>query len=374
MIRRRASVRGSGGDGGQRTGLPSPLQGGACGVTRDGSCVAALDRRASAAPASHHHGQANHGLPARVPTVPARPLQHRDLAGPDPCHLHSSSTHPHRRSCMINCYDRLGSRGATPEQPALLCTLTPSVTNSSITFTVTDENGQSISATTSIVADVKYVSLGDSYAAGEGNPPFVTDSYNTTKDGCHRSVVAASRLLGATTTARFVHVACSGAVVSNLSAGKNGETPQFNALDKSTSLVTMSIGGNDVGFSDIVTNCALNHGCGDQVARARSNLDNLTTPSLSFNGYSPLEYAYRMVRAAAPNARIVVTGYPLLFPEKWSSTCGPFTPGDTSAINAVTREGDRRIALTAQAVGADYVDLITPFSGHSSCEDRLANE
>ena len=103
-----AAGAGLGGAGGQRTGLPSPVQG-ACGVARDGSYVAALDRRASAAPASHHHGQANSRLPARTPTGPAQPLQHLDLAGPDPCHMHSSSTHPHRRSCMINCYDRLGS-------------------------------------------------------------------------------------------------------------------------------------------------------------------------------------------------------------------------------------------------------------------------
>jgi len=64
---------GSGGAGGQRTGLPSPLQG-ACGVARDGSSVAALDRRASAAPDRHYHGQANGSLPARAhPPAPPDP-------------------------------------------------------------------------------------------------------------------------------------------------------------------------------------------------------------------------------------------------------------------------------------------------------------
>ncbi len=97
------------------TRLPSPVKG-ACGVARDGSCVTAPDRRASAAPHSHHHGQANHCLPAHPPAGPTRPLQHRGPAGPDPCHEHSSSSRPHRRSCMINCLDRLGSSCPEPRR------------------------------------------------------------------------------------------------------------------------------------------------------------------------------------------------------------------------------------------------------------------
>ena len=64
----------SGGCDAQHPGLPSPVQG-AYGVARDGSCVAALDRRASAAPDSPLNGQANHGgLPAPVRLAPTRPL------------------------------------------------------------------------------------------------------------------------------------------------------------------------------------------------------------------------------------------------------------------------------------------------------------
>src|SRR5438132_460603 len=78
----------------------------------------------------------------------------------------------------------------------------------------------------------------------------------TVTDGCHRSTKSYARLLAGFVAARQAqYVACSGAIVANLYLGQNGEPAQLGSLSSDTDLVTLTIGGNDAGFPDVLTHC-----------------------------------------------------------------------------------------------------------------------
>lgn len=104
----------------------------------------------------------------------------------------------------------------------------------------------------------KYVAMGDSYSAGEGVPAFEVGTDVAASEGtenkCHRSRQAYSQILAsnpALNLNRLNFVACSGATISDvLYSGQWNEPPQIEALSADTAVVTLTIGGNDVGFGD----------------------------------------------------------------------------------------------------------------------------
>ena len=106
-------------------------------------------------------------------------------------------------------------------------------------------------------SQTNYIALGDSYSSGEGNPPFLagTDGPN---DYCHRSPQAYSEVLGSLFGIAPRFYACSGAVTSDItSTFHDTEPPQLTqpGTDSSADLVTMTIGGNDAGFADVLQAC-----------------------------------------------------------------------------------------------------------------------
>ncbi|GAB3248012.1 hypothetical protein GCM10027456_19820 [Kineosporia babensis] len=247
----------------------------------------------------------------------------------------------------------------------------------SMSFTATTPAGLSSTAGTQVVSDVTIVSLGESYASGEANPPFVTDDYDTAANGCHRSGTAGVRQMAQRVrvpdegSTGFKHLACSGATIPQLTTGTKGEPGQLARLaaTPNVSLVTLSVGGNDIGMSSIVSKCLPAQGCQEALAQAVTALDAISTPSPAYGGISLLERTYRDVRKAAPHARLAITGYPLLFPVNDTSACTPLGKPVSDLVNAVTLELNRRIELIAQKVpDTTFVDLVEPFAGHASCE------
>ena len=237
-------------------------------------------------------------------------------------------------------------------------------------------------------AGAEVVTLGDSYASGEGAPaagatPWVTNAFGDSgADGCHRSVVSGHATYGALAVRRntgrggtgYLSAACSGATTVTLVQGFKGERSQLAAIGPRTRTVTLSIGGNDVGFSTVAAACntvAPVPGaptCATALAGSAAALQALTTAPAG--GVTPLEQLYRTVRAKAPNARVLVTGYPLLFPTTTpaSPRCEVIRPEARQAVNAATLRLNAAAAAGAKGAGAVYVDLVTPFAGHSSCE------
>ncbi|GAB2692907.1 SGNH/GDSL hydrolase family protein [Thalassiella azotivora] len=191
---------------------------------------------------------------------------------------------------------------------------------------------------------VDYVALGDSYSSGTGAPPYQSGS-------CYRSSRSYAQLWADThAVSSFAFVACGGATTDDLG-------PQLDALRPETDLVTITIGGNDVGFFDVVLTCILgsDRSCTDAVdraaVRARTELP------------GKLDRTYASVAARAPGARLVVLGYPRLVEQRgWclSST-------KRAALNRGADELAGIIADRAAAAGATYVDARQTFAGHGAC-------
>jgi len=278
-----------------------------------------------------------------------------------------------------------------PGQPAQVdCTVAPTgVAVQPVTF-FDAANPTRITARTYIVGRGWYSALGDSFSAGDGNEPYMNAfGFDTTADGCHRSAAAypvtiATQLYGGQ-TARFV--ACSGAVIRDVVVGKGKVPPgmepsQLNALDNTVDLVTISIGGNDIGFSSIATSCVLfgiictftdNTDAVNAIARiGKENdsgqiLDPSTAPGSSSDPVYTLDNIYATIRHDAPNARILVVGYPDLLPINAPCLTAGLGTDVVNWLNGVEKSLNDTIKTEAERNGAEYVDLSTAFAGHELC-------
>lgn len=191
----------------------------------------------------------------------------------------------------------------------------------------------------------RYVALGDSFAAGLGA--------GAEKGGCRLSPYSYPSVFARRSGVNLVvNAACAGATTSDLLKH------QLIALDERTDLVTVSIGGNDLGVQAIAADCAAGKAaaCRNEVTAALSLLnvlpDRLTT-------------VFSAIAQAAPNARIVVTGYTLLYD---ASDPNAKDFGTAAAINAATlglNEVVRQAVDQQRSAGKPMTFLPVDFAGHA---------
>jgi lysophospholipase L1-like esterase len=194
-----------------------------------------------------------------------------------------------------------------------------------------------------------YAALGDSYSSGTGAGPY--DS-----SGCERSQKAYAPLWSAANgVTSFRFVACSGAVTADV------RNNQLSVLDATVNRVTITIGGNDAGFASVLTTCQL--GSDSACATAVNNGKSFATNQLP----ARLDQTYAAIRGRAPNAQLIVLGYPRIF--ELSSSCGLF--GMSLYKRTVINQGADHLASViagrAGAAGATYVDVRSAFAGHGVC-------
>ncbi|MER5668616.1 SGNH/GDSL hydrolase family protein [Streptomyces mirabilis] len=170
-----------------------------------------------------------------------------------------------------------------------------------------------------------YVALGDSFSSGEANAPYLPGT-DTSRDQCHRSTSAYPQLLARqglfyaqplTDTTAFV--ACSGADTGSLRNGRYGEPSQLGALGPATTTVTISLGGNDLGFSDLVEACLHvgwngNPNCKAQKVTSPADGAKITRAQREtwLTDHLDLHSLYQEIHARAPQARIYALLYPHL--------------------------------------------------------------
>ncbi|HEX3623481.1 MAG TPA: SGNH/GDSL hydrolase family protein [Acidimicrobiales bacterium] len=207
-----------------------------------------------------------------------------------------------------------------------------------------------------------YAALGDSYAAGEGLAPFEADSGN-----CHRSPQAHPRLVAAQEGSTLDFAPCTGATVDAVVRAGG----QLASVDPRSDLVTVTVGGNDLGFAEVIGDCVID-------ADPCSHLDAQVEASLAKLGPA-LEAAYRQIKARAPGARLLVVGYPQVVadPAKvaydaCSAVNSPIPGRRVGADDAVwlRQKGAQLsdvIQGAAKAAGASYVDVAGDFAGHEAC-------
>lgn len=314
-------------------------------------------------------------------------------------------------------------------------------------------------------AEGEYVALGDSFASGQGAPDVVRpatpcsppvaqpprpgtppsqpcdtrseQSYyedGTDRPGvnmCHRAVNAYSVDIARALDLHLTFRACNGAKTEDYysrNTEQKGEPPQQEALaglGDQVKLVTLTLGGNDIGFGKVAANCAVTKllrrpqarawlgpffalatslpDCSGQVDKARSALPKLTAfepqtpcqppvaqpprpgtpdppPCRLQSTRSNLADLYRDLRAKAPRARILVLGYPRLFPIRPRGYCSTGFPPTIMTVKEMTRinrlvdelNQTTRLAIAeanAREARIEYVDVEDAFTGHDACVD-----
>ncbi|WP_037670382.1 SGNH/GDSL hydrolase family protein [Streptomyces griseus] len=194
-----------------------------------------------------------------------------------------------------------------------------------------------------------YVALGDSYSSGVGAGGYISSSGD-----CKRSTKAYPYLWNAAhSPSSFTFAACSGARTDDVLAS------QLGGLDSTTGLVSLTIGGNDAGFADVMTTCVLqsDSACVSRINTARAYVD----PTLP----GKLDKVYSAISAKAPNAEVVVIGYPRFY--KLGTTCLGLSETKRKAINDASDYLDTAVAKRAADHGFTFGDVRTTFTGHEIC-------
>lgn len=211
-----------------------------------------------------------------------------------------------------------------------------------------------------------YVALGDSYASG----PLIPDQLDA---HCLRSSHNYPSLVATHEQVRLTDVSCSGATTAELTAPQGSAPAQLDALDRGTDLVTLSIGGNDIGFSKVIATCAGVTASDPTGApcRAHFTADGRDQLAERIQETAPkVATAIRAIHRRAPHARVAVVGYPDLFPDDGSgctSASVPFAAGDFAYLRDTEKALNAMLAVQAQKAGARYVDTYTPTIGHDMC-------
>ena len=218
-----------------------------------------------------------------------------------------------------------------------------------------------------------YVALGDSFVAGPLIP--VQDTGPTA--GCLRSSNNYPSLTAPSTGLPiFVDVSCSGAQTKHMTEEQGVDPgpnpPQFDALTVTTGLVTLGIGGNDIGFSDIAFTCGeaflSNTTCKDSFDPPLFDRIDATGPKVGavLDG----------IRERAPQAQIIVVNYLPIFPEgplvpglpEGCPPSMPVSPDDVPFLRDMQKYLNQMLADQAAANGATYVDAYAAGFGHDSCQ------
>lgn len=217
-----------------------------------------------------------------------------------------------------------------------------------------------------------YVALGDSFAAGPFIPVQRADPL-----GCARSThnypALIAENLGVT---EFTDVTCSAATTENMTTAQpvllGSNPPQFDALRQDTDLVTVSIGGNDIGYSDIVLTCgrlSLTDPAGDPCRRQAAAGGSDAYAERILEAAPKVSEVLRGIRDRSPNASILLAGYLRILPPVRG--CWPIVPissGDVPYLDGIQQQLTRMLATQARDNDAAFVDAYAASLGHDTCQ------
>ncbi|MEU0694145.1 SGNH/GDSL hydrolase family protein [Streptomyces niveus] len=199
-------------------------------------------------------------------------------------------------------------------------------------------------------AALDYVALGDSYSSGLG-----AASYDSASGDCKRSSKAYPVLWAVTNApSSFAFTACSGARTGDVTGS------QLGPLNSGTDLVSITVGGNDAGFADVMTTCVLQSEatCVARVNTARAYVDS-TLPG-------QLDSVYNAISAKAPAAQVVVVGYPRFYQLNGTCVAG-LSEVERSAINGAADHLNSLLAKRAADHGYRFASVTGTFTGHEIC-------
>ena len=201
-------------------------------------------------------------------------------------------------------------------------------------------------------AGAHYVALGDSYSSGVG-----AGEYTDSSGSCDRSPNAYSQLwANAHSPASYTSVACSGATTADVLNN------QLSALTSATTLVSITIGGNDENFASVMKDCNL--GSDDTCV---SEIDTAEADAKATLG-GKLDTVFGGIERRAPGARIVVLNYPHFY--DLTSDCTGLSQTKRTAINGGIDTLSSVLSAAASRAGATFADVRPAFAGHEICDEN----
>jgi lysophospholipase L1-like esterase len=206
-----------------------------------------------------------------------------------------------------------------------------------------------VGASSASAAGANYVALGDSYSSGLGAGGEGGD--------CQRSPNAYSALWAASNSpASYVSVACSGATIADVAAN------QVPALSSATTLVSLTVGGNDENFGGIMEDCNLSSDstCVNEIQAAENDA--------RANLPGKLASLYTQIASAAPFAEVVVLGYPRFY--DLAHDCIGLSQTKRAKIDQGINLLDNITANAAAAAGFTFADVRSGFTGHEICDNN----
>ena len=206
------------------------------------------------------------------------------------------------------------------------------------------------------VAATDFVALGDSYAAGLGAGNYGADANcKQSKDGGYPQLFAKEQT---TPFAKVTDASCSGAVINDV------RFKQLDSLSDTTGVVTLTVGGNDAGWTNSLRACLI----GDDTGCAASVKQGVADAQSKLP--AALDDLYQSISAKAPNAKVYVLGYPHLVAEPGKSgvTCEQLTDARRKALNEGADDLVELIKGRVEAQpGFTFVDVREAFKGHEAC-------
>lgn len=214
---------------------------------------------------------------------------------------------------------------------------------------------------------VRYVALGDSYSSGLGIPDEV-DSNCGRSDHNYPSLVA-----GAVRAAQVTDVTCAGADTSHMTEPQESAPPQLEALRPDTTLVTLGIGGNDLGLAEVITRCVLVAYLAPNGSPCKDSYTLLGTDEIRarINDTAPkIEAVLEEIHARSPQAKVLLVGYPVILPDDGSACRDliPLATGDFAWFRDKEKQFNSMLAQQAAVSGATYVNTYAPSVGHDACK------
>lgn len=220
-----------------------------------------------------------------------------------------------------------------------------------------------------------YIALGDSYTSG----PLVPTQYGEPID-CGRSTHNYPSLTNqALKPGSFFDVSCGSAETEHMTKPQTGlpaggtNPPQFNALRRSATLVTVGIGGNDAGLVGVAEECAQLGATNPTGKSCRNHYapGGKDTVGAKIESAKPkIAAVLEGIHARSPRARVAIVGYPHVTPPKGSSCYPtvPLSPDDLAYLDELIRRINAMIAGQAAVHDAEFVDTYADSGGHDVCK------
>jgi lysophospholipase L1-like esterase len=314
--------------------------------------------------------------PVMAAATPGQPTSLNGTAGSQQTKL-SWGAATNATGYLVNKTDLV--TGQTTQLPSLVTTTSTTIAGLQVghwyRFSITAVNGTAHGSPSSPVeirttgfsgSYTNYYALGDSYSAGDGAPPYNGAS------GCYRSTNSYAYLLGSGVPTPKM-IACSGAVTANIDKTvQSSSVPgtQLNQLlgdPRGNTLITITIGGNDVGFSSELTKCITS------LTSCKSDQSTIAQKITTLQ--SRLLQVYKELRTAAPGADIVIVGYPLLVANPSIADChNPIVhiglgASEMQMIRTLATQMDSVIAAAAKQAGVSNAtqQVEKAFAGHEAC-------